>query len=226
MKTVKKNKPTDLQDYIAANYNVGLRHYKKTFLTDRTDSVEVFYLFVFCLLVPGGRATRTKEAVVMLRHGMDYLNRDYTRKELLETIHGYVRFPSQKVDRLIEFKIMWPVFSKWLFQAMEYKLSAVKVRENIVNNIQGFGYKAASHALRNLGYTNLAVIDTHILKYAKQWLPFAGEAVSYPGSKKRYLYMEDCFRRWSQTRFGLDPCILDWFIWCKESGNAVTALDC
>lgn len=225
MKTVKKNKPTDLQEYIAANYNVGLRHYKKTFLTDRTDSVEVFYLFVFCLLVPGGRATRTKEAVSILRQ-LDYLNKEYDRTELIESISHLVRFPSQKVDRLIEFKIMWPVFNKWLFQAMEYKLSAVKVRENIVNNIQGFGYKAASHALRNLGYTNLAVIDTHILKYAKQWLPFAGENVSYPGSQKRYLYMEDCFRRWSQTRFGLDPCILDWFIWSKESGNAIDALDC
>lgn len=225
MRTVKKDKPAELQDYIAANYNVGLRHYKKTFLTDKNNTDEVFYLFCFCLLVPGGKATRTKQAVCLLR-AMNYVNVSYTKEQLLASIGSYVRFPSQKVDRLIEFKIMWPAFSQWLFKAMEYQLSAVKVRENIVSNISGFGYKAASHALRNLGYTNLAVIDTHILKYAKYWLPFAGENVAYPGSKKRYLYMEECFRRWSQSRFGLDPTILDWFIWCKESGNAVTALDC
>lgn len=231
MSTLKKSQPVDLQKYIKANYNIGMRHYKKIFLTDYKKPADVFYLFCFCVLVPGGRATRTKQAVDILR-GMDFLNKtnyggDFSMNIYLKGQIGHlIRFPQQKIDRLLYLKAMWPTFSQWLFQAIEYKISAVKVRENIVANLEGFGYKAASHALRNLGYTNLAVIDVHILKYAKYWLPFAGETTKYPGTKKRYIYMEECFRRWSQTHFKLDPCILDWFIWSKESGNAIDALDC
>jgi len=224
MKTVKKNKPTDLQEYIAANYNVGLRHYKKTFLTDRNDPVEVFYLFVFCLLVPGGRATKTKEALKILLQ-MNYLNKEYDSAQLTEMLAPLVRFPLQKVDRLIRFKSMWPTFNKWLFQATTYKLSEIKIREYIVNNIPGFGYKAASHVLRNLGYTDLAILDTHILKYAKYWYSEKPNA-RYPTSCGEYLKMEEKFRYWAKSRFGFNPCILDWFIWNFESKNKIDSFNC
>jgi len=224
LKTIRKEQAQDLQDYIAQNYNVGLRHYKRAFVLDTKNVESVFYMFIFCLLVPGGKATQTRKAVCLLQD-FHFYDKECTRQAALTLIKSYVRFPEQKVDRLMEFKVMWPAFSQWLFKAMEYRVSAIKVRENIVANIKGFGYKAASHALRNLGFTNLAVIDTHILKYASFWYP-ENPKVGYPGSKKVYLRMEEKFRNWAQGRFGLDPCILDWFIWCKESGNAINALDC
>lgn len=224
MKTVRKEQASDLQYYIADNYNVGMRHYKKSFNLNYRDTEAVFYMFVFCLLVPGGRATQTRKAVCLLQD-FHFYDKECTRDAALALITNFVRFPAQKADRLMEFKAMWPAFSQWLFKAIEYRVSAVKVRENIVKNLTGFGYKAASHALRNLGYTNLAVIDTHILKYAKYWYPEKPNA-GYPTTKAGYLKMEEKFRHWAQGRFGLDPCILDWFIWTKESGNAVNALDC
>ncbi len=224
MKTLRREKAEDLQDYIAKNYNVGLRHYKKAFVLDTKNPETIFYMFVFCLLVPGGKATQTRKAVCLLQD-FHFYDKECTREAALSLIKSFVRFPEQKVDRLMEFKVMWPAFSSWLIKAMEYRVSAVKVRENIVNNVKGFGFKAASHALRNLGYTNLAVIDTHILKYAKYWYPEKPDA-GYPTSKAGYLKMEEKFRHWAQGRFGLDPCILDWFIWSKESGNAIDSFEC
>lgn len=224
MKTIRRSQPDDLKAYIAANYNVGLRHYKRAFSMDTRDIEAVFYMFVFCLLVPGGKATQTRKAVCLLQD-FHFYDKECTREAALTLIKSYVRFPEQKVDRLMEFKVMWPAFSQWLFKAIEYRIPAVKVRENIVKNVKGFGFKAASHALRNLGYTNLAVIDTHILKYAKYWYPEKPD-VGYPTSESGYLKMEESFRHWAQERFNLDPCVLDWFIWCKESGNAINAMDC
>jgi len=39
-----------------------------------------------------------------------------------------------------------------------------EAREWLVKNIKGLGYKEASHFLRNVGYTNVAIIDRHILR--------------------------------------------------------------
>ena len=226
-KTLKKNQPKELQEYIQKNYNVGIKHYKRVFSQREHSTEDIFYLFVFCVLVPGGKATRTKLAVDELKK-IDFYTIDLNTDviDLNSVISQYIRFPQQKIQRLINLKRIWPLFIEWLYTAMKYKIPATKIRENIVKNLDGFGYKAASHVLRNLGYTDLAVIDTHILKYAQYWLPFASKSVQYPGTKKQYLHMEDCFRQWSNSRFKLDPCILDWFIWCKESGNNINSLEC
>jgi N-glycosylase/DNA lyase len=183
-------------------------------------------MFAFCLLVPGGRATRTRQAVDLLQ-GLMFYSSNYSKEYLLTLLSPYLRFPEQKINRLLAFKQDWTIFYMWLSCAMKKKISILTLRDEIVDRLDGFGMKAASHALRNLGYTNLAVIDTHILKYAKYWLPGCNaDKIDYPTSPKQYIQMETYFRRWAQTRFKLDPCLLDWYIWCKESGNAIDSLEC
>lgn len=44
-------------------------------------------------------------------------------------------------------------------------------------------------------------------------------------SPKKYMELEKYFKIWAQS-MDLEPAYLDWLIWCKESGNSVTALDC
>ena len=35
----------------------------------------------------------------------------------------------------------------------------------LVHNVKGFGMKASSHFLRNLGETSMAILDTHVFKF-------------------------------------------------------------
>ncbi|MFH1644091.1 MAG: N-glycosylase/DNA lyase [bacterium] len=44
-------------------------------------------------------------------------------------------------------------------------LSSTDARKFLVKNIKGLGYKEASHFLRNVGYTDVAIIDRHILRF-------------------------------------------------------------
>ena len=43
-----------------------------------------------------------------------------------------------------------------------------EAREWLVNNIKGIGWKESSHFLRNIGYTNFAILDRHVLKVLKE----------------------------------------------------------
>ncbi|BBG23804.1 putative N-glycosylase/DNA lyase [Sulfuracidifex tepidarius] len=88
-----------------------------------------------------------------------------------------------------------------------------KAREYIVKNFIGFGYKEASHFLRNVGYFDLAIIDRHILSFLKtQGLSFNFKTMT----KYRYLQMESVLRSISNA-LGIDLGILDLFIWFEET---------
>jgi N-glycosylase/DNA lyase len=63
-------------------------------------------------------------------------------------------------------------------------MSDFEKREWLVNNVSGLGMKSSSHFLRNQGAKNLAIIDTHIIKFmdARQ-----------PRTKNEYLQIESAF---------------------------------
>jgi len=47
---------------------------------------------------------------------------------------------------------------------------STEIREWLVKNVKGIGWKEASHFLRNVGYLDLAILDRHVLRV----LPAAG----------------------------------------------------
>ena len=51
---------------------------------------------------------------------------------------------------------------------MEHYEDAREAREWLVRNVKGFGYKEASHFLRNVGFRDVAILDRHILRYLKE----------------------------------------------------------
>ncbi len=90
-------------------------------------------------------------------------------------------------------------------------------REWLVSNVNGLGYKEASHFLRNIGMgEKFAILDRHILRNLNAF----GVIESIPAivSKKRYLQIEECM-----TGFAEDVQIplshLDLLFWYKEVGE-------
>lgn len=224
--TIRKTQPVELYKYIDANYNVGLAHYDHAFVQRKLSSSDLFYLFIFCILVPGGKASRAKEAVEILKK-KDFYHQVYTGDTLYSLIKHLVRFPVQKIDRILNLKLRFPAIERYVRQAKDTAQETVTIRDYLVQNVPGLGYKAASHVLRNTGSLDIAIIDTHILKYAKYFLPgFRGDKAPAPKSRKAYLDMEFHFFKWAMNRFNLPPVVLDWFIWTFESGYKVDEFDC
>jgi N-glycosylase/DNA lyase len=81
----------------------------------------------------------------------------------------------------------------------------------------GFGFKEASHFLRNIGFGgDLAILDTHILKNMVKY----GIIKSLPKniSAAGYLILEDKFRVFSK-KVNIPMGELDLLLWSAETGE-------
>lgn len=215
------NKLEELKQYVGEHKLSGAFHCQSKFTLRSYSDSDIFYSLAFCILVPAGNARRTSKAVQILKN-MDYYENYLTDVTLYDLLKSYVRFPSQKAHRLSALRRSFKPILKALkkYQNKDSK----ELREFMVSRVSGLGYKAASHFLRNMGFKDLAIIDTHILKYREYFMP--EKYVNYrPTSKKRYLILEEYFNKWAGEEFGLGPFLLDWLIWCKESNNSIDELD-
>jgi N-glycosylase/DNA lyase len=125
---------------------------------------DIFAELVFCLLTP-----QTKARVCW------YATKRLLSSELLFKATGSqigsvlrscgVRFHNNKTRYIIKTREMFWEGSDTLFGVLSLSESEQKKRKWLIENVKGFGYKEASHFLRNIGVAdNLAILDRHILK--------------------------------------------------------------
>ncbi len=93
---------------------------------------------------------------------------------------------------------------------------AHEARGWLVEHIKGLGYKEASHFLRNVGYTDVAIIDRHILRVIERH----GLIDTIPSSlaRRRYLAMEDTLRSLAAS-LDISLAELDLYLWYMETGK-------
>ena len=89
------------------------------------------------------------------------------------------------------------------------------MREWVVKNIKGLGYKEASHFLRNIGYKNYAIIDFHIVDVLAKY-----NLIEKPKTmtKKKYFEMEQLLKTIG-NRLHLNMAELDLYLWYLETGK-------
>lgn len=159
---------------------------------------EIFYNMCFCICVPQTKFSSNLISIENLKNE-DFYNNDIHFYHLTELIKKS-RFKNRKAKFLIEFKKNWNNVSKLLTSHNEPK----ELRNWLVKNVKGIGMKTASHFLRNMGFDDLAIIDTHIKK-------FLGI-----GNKFDYLEVEKKFRSIAKER-QLSVAQLDGLIWKRFS---------
>ncbi len=89
-------------------------------------------------------------------------------------------------------------------------------REYLVSNVDGIGYKEASHFLRNVGIFDFAILDKHV---QAMLLPGLNEKIGSL-SPKKYLELEGVFKKISE-RFELEPGIMDLYMWKIATGRII-----
>ncbi len=178
------------------------------------DDHDVFAELCFCLLTPQSSAktcwaaiTRLKEKSLLLKGAPGEL----------EPLLNDVRFNESKAKYIVQAREQ---FSKnGGLQVKPHLRSFVnnyELREWLVENVNGLGYKEASHFLRNVGLgEEFAILDRHILRNLKDF----GVLPEIPTSltKKRYLEIEEKVRRFSR-QIGIPMGELDLLLWSKETG--------
>ena len=91
-----------------------------------------------------------------------------------------------------------------------------EVREWLIKNVKGIGYKEASHFLRNIGFKNMAILDRHILKNLRSNSII--KEIPKTLTRNRYLDIEKSFISFSKK---LDITIdeMDLLFWSAETGK-------
>ena len=123
---------------------------------------------------------------------------------------GY-RFPNVRSKYIIEARNKIPQLEK----TMKSGNNGTKLREWIVKNIKGLGYKEASHFLRNIGYNDYAIIDFHIID-----LLVNHNIIQKPKSlsKTKYLEIEKLLVKIGKE-IKLNLAELDLYLWYLETGK-------
>lgn len=86
----------------------------------------------------------------------------------------------------------------------------VAAREWLVKNIKGLGYKESSHFMRNVGYTKLAILDRHILRFMYENRLI--KEIPKTLTRKIYLDIEEKFNSLAK-KLGMNSAELDLVMW-------------
>ncbi|MFC1620827.1 N-glycosylase/DNA lyase [Candidatus Omnitrophota bacterium] len=191
-----KKKKTDIRNRLQEFQRV----YKK-------GDKDIFAELCFCILTPQAKAIICDQAIKRLqRHDLLF---NGSRRDVRRCLRG-VRFPNNKARYLIEARKCSNLKAR-----IDTK-DLIKVRDWLVENIKGLGYKEASHFLRNIGFgQDLAILDRHILKNLKRYKVIK----KIPGSltRKEYMKIENKMREsFQQLNITLEE--LDLLFWSNETG--------
>lgn len=125
----------------------------------------------------------------------------------------YVRFHITKAKRLLVIREGYAEIEKLLTKS---HTDIPALRDAIIELVPGFGLKEASHFLRNIGFSGLAILDRHIFKHLLS-LKIIGR-MPKSLTRKRYLSIEKKWLKFSAA-CGISMEELDLLFWSMETGE-------
>ena len=186
---------------------------KKEFLENQKKPTKIFKELVFCLLTPQSKAEKAWESVNNLFLDKKIFEKDAGK--LAEKLK--VRFKFNKAKYLKEAYRKYLGKERKLLVLIKEKKSIIETRDYLVKEIKGFGYKEASHFLRNIGFgKEIAILDRHILRNLVRF----GVIKEIPKTlnRKKYLEIEEKMRKFALNK-GVPLFDLDFIFWYKETGK-------
>jgi len=167
---------------------------------------EIFKELCFCIMTANCGAKKCIEVQQRVNNGFLTCSEEDLQKRFKE--FGY-RFPNIRAKYIIE--------ARSYLSELESKLASdideSDLRDWIVKNIKGLGYKEASHFLRNISYPNYAIIDFHIIDLLVKYC-----IIEKPKTltKKKYLEIENILKEiGDKVKLDLDK--LDLYLWYMET---------
>ena len=178
------------------------------------DTYKWYEELVYCLLTANSSALMGQKCVDALCCDNILLEgaEDDIRGCLVESGH---RFPNKRSEFIYNTRDLAPVIKERIQSFKNTK----EARAWLVENIKGFGWKEASHYLRNIGYFDLAIIDRHIINNLREYGII--ELDPKKGlTKKRYLAIEQTLDLLAEE-LNMLPGELDLYMWYRKTGKVL-----
>ncbi len=214
MKINKKNIPEIKQVYSKFKKEIECRLNEFSKIAKNANPEELFAELAFCILTPQSKAKLCWEAILTMQKKGVLLNG--TKKAINKELQK-VRFKNKKTEYLFEARNKFFCDSKSIYSNIKKLKSPAELREYLVKNIKGIGWKEASHFLRNIGLgADIAILDRHIIRNLIE-LKVIKE---YPEnlSEKKYKEIENKMKKLSKD-LNIPMDVLDHVFWAKETGE-------
>lgn len=176
----------------------------------KENSDEIFKELCFCFLTANFSAEGGIKIQNKINDGFLYLSEEELAKKLVELSH---RFPNARAKFIIGAR----KYKDNLKEILRSHESEIEMREWLVKNLKGLGYKESSHFLRNIGYKNVAIIDFHIVDLLVKHSLIEKPKTITP---KKYLEIEEILKQLTQ-KTNTDLGELDLYLWYKETGKVL-----
>jgi len=198
---VEELKKSDIKNIIDRRIS-GFREFKKS------SDEKIFGELCFCLLTSNYSAERAMRIQDAIGDGFITLPESSLPHKLKELGH---RYPNARAGYIAEARKHMHVMGTILSEK-----NGEELREWLVKNVKGLGYKESSHFLRNVGFLDYAIIDFHIIDILLE----NGLLAERPKSltKAKYLETEKVLGKISE-KTGLSQGELDMYLWYLETGK-------
>ena len=184
--------------------NTRIKEFKEI---DRESDDEIFNELCFCILTANYNAEKCIRIQNEIGKSFLTLSEKDLAKKLTDLGH---RFPNTRANYISN-----SVKCKESLKDVINSSNGERLREWLVNNVKGLGYKEASHFLRNIGFDDFAIIDFHIVDILVRH-----NLIKRPKTltKKKYLEIEQILKEIAK-KLNLSLAELDLYLWYIETGK-------
>jgi N-glycosylase/DNA lyase len=181
--------------------------------SDAKDDHRIFEEMSFCIFTANTSAEMGLKAVDAVRDVLITGNPiDMTRR-----LEGIYRFNNLRPEFIVHTRSnLKNVLNFELKKKISSSKNKIELREFFISNVKGFGYKEASHFLRNIGLKGYAILDKHIINSLHEFGVL--ETNEKPKNAKEYLEMEQKFIDFSK-KVGIDMDEMDLLLWSRKNGR-------
>ncbi|KUO40147.1 MAG: N-glycosylase [Hadesarchaea archaeon DG-33-1] len=164
----------------------------------------------FCILTANSTAKLGLKIQRELGNGFLILPKEELRSRLKELGHRFYNRRAEFIVSTRKFSEIKDIITKFP--------AAQRAREWLVENVDGIGYKEASHFLRNVGIDGLAILDRHILTIIREH--GLVKKVPRTPTRRRYLEIEKKLKVLAK-KVNLSLAELDLYLWYMKTGRVM-----
>jgi len=188
---------------VKALVDARIKEFKKL---GKKPSNEIFNELCFCILTANFNAERS----IKIQNELGSSFCDLSEQQLIEKLKGLGhRFPETRGKYIVEARKHKDLLKDRIRSFKQER----ELRDWLVKNVKGLGYKEASHFLRNIGFMNLAIIDFHIVDVLVKHGIVERPKTLTP---KKYLEIEDVLKSLAR-KANLTLAELDLYSWYMET---------
>jgi N-glycosylase/DNA lyase len=174
----------------------------------------IFEELCFCILTANSSAKSGIKSINHIKHLLLNGSKEQLQKGLKESNY---RFPNKRAEYIIFTRNrLKQDISLDLKAKIRHTKDKEELRDYFVDNIKGFGYKEASHFLRNIGIRGYCILDKHIINTLHEF-NLLDKPVT-PKNKQQYLDIESKMTRFAKNlNINIDE--LDLLLWSRKTGE-------